>query len=72
MASGRLKFSVESKAFAECLRLEHEAVGVLLDEMVPGQDRDGQSEAVVALRAAHVAVTHQKRRVVAAYGVRRG
>jgi hypothetical protein len=59
-----LKFAVESRAFAEALRLEHEAVAALLED--PGDPRR-----VDALRVAHEAVAHQKLRVTAAHGVRK-
>ncbi len=70
--SGKLKFAVESRAFAECLRLEHEATGRLLEEMESGEGVGCFSDSFVELRKAHEAVAHQKLRVAAAHGVRRG
>ena len=65
-----LNFKKESAAFAKALQQEHLAAGLLLDEMVPGQDRDSQSECVVNLRKAYEAVRAQHARTEAAVDAR--
>ena len=63
-----MNFRQESRKLAEAIGAEHSAVGALLDEMTPGEDRDHQSECVVVLRLAHEAVSFQKKRTDAARG----
>ena len=63
-----MNFRQESRKLAEAMGAEHSAVGALLDEMTPGEDRDHQSECVVVLRLAHEAVRFQRLKVEAAVG----
>ena len=63
-----MNFRQESRKLAEAMGAEHRLVGELLEEMVPGEDRDCQSECVILLRSAHEAVSFQKKRTDAARG----